>query len=107
MAEGAKKSDSARPTRRRLLEVLSDGRARTVTELASPHSCTLQSISKHIGVLVGAGLVKQQRRGRARYCVLDGRGLKDAATWTSTYLSFWEQNLDGLEATILVTCRLV
>ena len=44
------------PIRRRILERL-DGRALLVSELAGPFEISLQGVSRHIQVLVRAGLV--------------------------------------------------
>ena len=50
----------ADPTRRRLLEVLREGDAR-ITDLAAPLPMTFAGVSRHIGVLESAGLVRVQR----------------------------------------------
>ena len=52
----------ADPTRRAILARLTRGEA-TVTELAAPHSISLPAISRHLKVLVDAGLVVQGRAG--------------------------------------------
>src|ERR1700737_1930505 len=51
------------PVRRAILERL-DGDALLVSELAAPFRISLQAVSRHIQVLVRAGLVTQQRSGR-------------------------------------------
>src|SRR5262249_9673831 len=53
----------ADPTRRALLVALRDGEAR-ITDLAAPLPMTFAGVSRHIGVLETAGLVKREVRGR-------------------------------------------
>src|ERR1700722_1572558 len=67
-------------TRRQILQRL-DGRALLVSELASPFDISLQGVSRHIQVLVRAGLVQQARSGRISRCSLDGCTLLGGAGW--------------------------
>ena len=57
------------PVRRRILETL-DGEPKLVSELAAPFEISLQAVSRHIQVLVRAGLVAQERTGRISRCSL-------------------------------------
>ncbi len=54
------------PTRRRILDLLRD-RARTTGELAEEFPVTRFAVMKHLSVLVDAGLVLVERRGRERF----------------------------------------
>lgn len=59
------------PMRIRLLEALRDGEA-TVQELTSALGATQQNVSKHLGVLHGAGIVQRRKDGTfVRYSVAD------------------------------------
>src|ERR1700746_2236259 len=51
------------PVRRAILERLA-GQDLLVSQLAEPFAMSLQAVSRHIQVLVKAGLVKQERTGR-------------------------------------------
>jgi DNA-binding transcriptional ArsR family regulator len=57
------------PIRRRILEAL-DEEPQLVSELAAPFDISLQAVSRHIQVLVRAGLVDQERTGRISRCSL-------------------------------------
>ena len=74
------------PIRRRILERL-DGQALLVSEIAQPFDISLQAVSRHIQVLVRAGLIQQERSGRISRCSLDAGPLLDAAVWMNRYLS--------------------
>jgi DNA-binding transcriptional ArsR family regulator len=87
----------ADPTRRAILERLSDGDA-TVGELAAPFDMSLPAISKHLAVLERAGLVAKSREGQRRYCRITATPLRSVTTWLDDYRRHWEANLDSLDA---------
>lgn len=59
------------PMRLRLLDALRDGDA-TVQELQQATGASQQNISKHLGVLLGAGLVSRTKDGNfSRYAIAD------------------------------------
>jgi len=87
------------PVRRRILERL-DGQALLVSELAEPFDISLQAVSRHIQVLVRAGLIQQERSGRISRCSLDAGPLLDAAVWMNRYSKYWQQQFDMLAATL-------
>lgn len=70
----------ADPTRRQIVLRLLDGEA-SVSELATPHEMSLPAISKHIGVLVDAGLVFKRKEGRQQYCRLATSPLQEIDAW--------------------------
>ncbi len=83
------------PTRRAILERL-DGEALLVSELAAPFQMSLQAVSRHIQVLVRAGLVRQERTGRISRCRLDAGPIFAAAAWINRYSKYWQQQFDTL-----------
>ena len=85
------------PVRRQILRRLDQGPA-TVSELAAPFEMSLQAVSRHIQVLVRAGLVAQERTGRIARCNLDAAPLHDAAVWINHYTKYWQQSFDELAA---------
>lgn len=59
------------PMRIKLLDHLRDGEA-TVGELQRATGASQQNVSKHLGVLLGAGMVRRTKRGtRACYEIAD------------------------------------
>ncbi len=87
----------ADPVRRAILERL-DGSVLLVSELAAPFGISLQAVSKHIQVLVRAGLVTQERTGRISRCRLDAGPIQDAALWIARYSKYWQAQFDTLTA---------
>src|SRR6266851_3969362 len=83
------------PTRRRMLERLSEGES-AVTRLAAPFSMSLPAVSKHLRVLEKAGLLKRRRRGREHRLKIEAGPMKEALRWMERYRRFWEGSLDAL-----------
>jgi len=85
----------ADPVRRAILRRL-DGRDLLVSELAEPFALSLQAVSRHIQVLVRAGLVTQERTGRISRCRLDAGPIYQAAAWVNHYSKYWQAQFDTL-----------
>src|SRR5437667_11877169 len=83
------------PVRRRILERL-DGQSLLVSQLAAPFDISLQAVSRHIQVLVRAGLVKQERTGRISRCRLEAGPIFEAALWLNRYSKYWQSQFDTL-----------
>ena len=86
----------ADPTRRAILQRLSEGEAR-VTELAAPFPISLNSVSKHIRILERARLVARRRAGREHFLSLNPAPLDDAAAWMHAQKALWTRRLDALD----------
>lgn len=85
------------PTRRTVLQRLAQGPA-TVGTLAAEHAMSLPAFTKHIGVLVDAGLVARRKVGRTVECTLRAAPLAEAQAWLGDMATFWTGSLDRLEA---------
>jgi DNA-binding transcriptional ArsR family regulator len=85
----------ADPTRRRILESLSQ-QERRVKELAEPFAMSLPAVSKHLRVLESAGLLKRRRMGREHHIGLEPAPMRNAMLWIEQYRRFWEGSLDAL-----------
>jgi len=86
----------ADPTRRAILDRLSEGEA-TVTELAQPFDMSLPAVSKHLKVLERAGLIRRSRESRWRPCTLEAQPLSEALSWVERYRRFWDASFDRLD----------
>jgi DNA-binding transcriptional ArsR family regulator len=87
----------ADPTRRRLVDQLRGGDA-TVSELAERLHVATPSVSKHLTVLEGAGLVSRHREAQWRRCHLEREAFVRLREWIDQYESLWTGSLDRLEA---------
>ena len=94
----------ADPTRRAILDLLrqeADESRRTV--LAMLHrlarlcgGLTQSAFSQHLKVLLSAGLVTAEKRGRLRIYALRPKPLEEVADWITAYDAFWTDKLDNL-----------
>src|SRR5215831_10475816 len=89
----------ADPVRRSILTRL-DGAELLVSEIARHFDISLQAVSKHIQVLVRAGLVRQERTGRISRCSLVAGPIYDASVWLNRYSKYWQSQFDLLAASL-------
>ncbi len=87
----------ADPTRRALLVALR-GRDARITDLATPLPMTFAGVSRHIGVLESAGLVRRTIRGREHWLSIRPEGLSAAESWIREQTAFWSHRADALAA---------
>jgi DNA-binding transcriptional ArsR family regulator len=90
----------ADPVRRSILERL-DGHDLLVSELAAAYAISLQAVSRHIHVLVSAGLVTQARTGRISRCSLATGPIAEAAAWINRYSKYWDAQFKTLSDHLL------
>jgi len=88
------------PVRRAILERLGEEEALLVSDLAAPFDISLQAVSRHIQVLVRAGLVQQERTGRISRCSLVAGPVYAAAVWINRYSKYWQGQFDLLAVTL-------
>ena len=84
------------PTRRKVLEQLSDGPA-SVSELAAPFDMALPSFVQHLSVLERSRLVTSKKRGRVRTYEIAPERFKVAEDWLTARRRLWEARLDQFE----------
>lgn len=83
------------PARRRMVERLCRGPA-SVSELAQPLDMTLSAVVQHLGVLEASGLVRSEKVGRVRTCLVETAALGTAERWIAERRTTWERRLDRL-----------
>jgi DNA-binding transcriptional ArsR family regulator len=83
------------PVRRAILKRLGQEHP-LVSELAAPFDISLQAVSRHVQVLVQAGLVQQARTGRVARCSLEVGPMFAAAVWINEYSRYWQAQFDAL-----------
>ena len=86
----------AEPARRRILDALLGGE-RLVGELCTELGIAQPSVSKHLAVLRGAGLVRVRPEAQRRWYSLHPEPLRDLDEWLMTYRRRWADALDDLE----------
>lgn len=87
----------ADPTRRRIVERLSRGRA-SVSEIAKPLAMSLPAVVQHLAVLEESGIVKSEKVGRVRTCWIDPKAIGAAQVWLGRQADMWNARFDRLDA---------
>lgn len=87
----------ADPTRRAIFERLSRDGELTVRALTDHAGVSQPAVSKHLGVLKLAGLVRDRPDGRQTHYSAEPLGLAPLTDWMGLYGEFWRGRFDGLE----------
>lgn len=86
----------ADPTRRAILQRLSEGEA-SVGELAAPFAISMPAVSRHLKVLERAGLVMRTRNAQWRPVQLNATPLAEVANWVERYRRHWQGAFDRMD----------
>ncbi len=86
----------ADPTRRAILTMLLEDDM-AVTDVAEPFAISLAAVSKHLAILMRAGLISQEKRGRVKWCKLEPDALREASAWMQAFGQFDAIDLDAFE----------
>ena len=87
----------ADPTRRALFERLCHDGEQTVGALTARAGVSQPAVSKHLGVLKDAGLVRDRPDGRQTHYSAQLSALAPLIDWTSQMTGFWQNRFDKLE----------
>lgn len=85
------------PTRRAIFERLCREGEKTVGALTARAGVSQPVVSKHLGVLKQAGLVRGRQQGRETHYSAQVSALAPLIDWTSQMAGFWESRFDALE----------
>jgi DNA-binding transcriptional ArsR family regulator len=72
----------------------------TSSELATELGVALPTLQRHLGVLDRAGLLDSRKRGRVVTHRLRPEPLRELDTWLRARTTFWDGQLDALDAAI-------
>ena len=87
----------ADPTRRALFERLCRDGEQTVAALTAQAGISQPAVSKHLGLLKQAGLVRDRPQGRQTHYSAQLGALAPLIDWTSQMTGFWQSKFDDLE----------
>src|SRR3982751_6877910 len=87
----------ADPTRRAIFERIVREGEQTVRALTDHAGVSQPAVSKHLGVLKLAGLVRDRPEGRSVHYSAEPRGLAPLIDWMNHYGAFWRDRFDRLE----------
>ncbi|MBA2495505.1 MAG: winged helix-turn-helix transcriptional regulator [Acidimicrobiia bacterium] len=89
----------ADPTRRDMVARLAAGDA-TVGELADPYDVSVQAVSKHVKVLIDAGLVSQSKDAQRRPCHLEAEVFDLMTKWIERYRQQAQERYERLDVVL-------
>lgn len=87
----------ADPTRRAIFERLCREGEQTVGALTAAAGVSQPAVSKHLGLLKEAGLVRDRHEGRQTHYSVQLNALAPLLDWTNQIAGFWERRFDRLE----------
>jgi DNA-binding transcriptional ArsR family regulator len=87
----------ADPTRRTIFERLCRHGEQTVGALTAQSGVSQPAVSKHLGILKHAGLVRDRHEGRQTHYSAQASALSPLIDWTNQMAGFWESRFDDLE----------
>jgi DNA-binding transcriptional ArsR family regulator len=87
----------ADPTRRAIFERLCREGENSVGALTAQAGISQPAVSKHLGILKRAGLVRDRHEGRQTHYSARPGALTPLIDWTSRMAGFWESRFDHLE----------
>jgi DNA-binding transcriptional ArsR family regulator len=87
----------ADPTRRAIFERLCRDGEQTVAALTARAGVSQPAVSKHLGVLKKARLVRDRQQGRQTHYSAQLGALTPLIDWSSRMAGFWQSRFDRLE----------
>jgi DNA-binding transcriptional ArsR family regulator len=100
MARAATTSDAfnavAEPRRREILIYLAS-QERAVGDIVASLGLRQPSVSKHLRVLHGVGLVRVRRNGRHMLYRTNAEAIRPMHEWTQTFERFWTHQLNRIK----------
>jgi DNA-binding transcriptional ArsR family regulator len=88
----------ADPTRRAIFERLCRDGEQTVGALTARAGISQPAVSKHLGLLKQAGLVRNRHQGRETHYRAQIESLNLLVDWTTQMTAFWRKRFDDLDS---------
>ena len=85
------------PTRRAIFESLCRDGEQMVGALTARAGISQPAVSRHLGLLKQAGLVRDRQQGRQTHYTAQPDALAPLTDWTKQMARFWESRFDDLE----------
>lgn len=84
-------------TRRQILDRLRAQGPLSIKQLTEPLPMSRQAVTKHLDILLQAGLVEMRRVGRERMHFLKPQPLQELEDWLRPYSEAWDRRLAQLQ----------
>ena len=87
----------ADPTRRAILLLVAT-QSLTAGAIASNFNTARPTVSKHLQILIGCELLRQEQNGREIYYHLNAKKMKEVADFIEPFRQMWDERFNTLEA---------
>lgn len=81
--------------RRAILMILSQD-SHSINSIAVNFEMSRPAVSKHVKILHAAGFIHIRKKGRERFCYLNGAGFDEINEWLNYFDAFWQHKLKRL-----------
>lgn len=85
------------PTRREVIECISEEDGVSASQLATRLPVTRQAVAKHLAALSEAGLVSAERQGKQKLYRLTPGPMGDVMGWMARVGAEWDNRLEALQ----------
>ncbi|GAB1858731.1 metalloregulator ArsR/SmtB family transcription factor [Flavobacteriaceae bacterium MHTCC 0001] len=90
----------ADPIRRDIIDLVSK-ESLSINEIAENFKISRPAVSKHLKILNECGIIKINKEGRERFCVIQPKNLLPAFLWIEQYQKLWEDKIDAFESYLM------
>lgn len=87
----------AEPRRRSIVELLAKEGQLSAGEIYGRFGVTAQAVSQHLRILLGARLLRMEKRAQRHIYSLNPESMKEIEQWASGMHALWSQSLDRLD----------
>ncbi len=88
------------PYRLNIVETLMKNGETPAGEISDMFDISGPAISRHLSVLLKAGLVSRKIAGKQRLYTVQPNAIRQVSEWTMDHRAFWEASLDRIEAAL-------
>lgn len=87
----------ADPTRRRIVQILSNEGEQFATMIYDHFSVSHPAISQHLSVMREAGIVNVEKKAQNRVYSINQAAILEIENWTTNVRKMWERRFEALE----------
>ncbi len=88
------------PYRLNIVETLMKNGETPAGEIRDMFDISGPAVSRHLSVLLKAGLVARKIAGKQRLYTVQPNAIRQVSEWTMDHRAFWEASLDRIEAAL-------
>ena len=87
----------AEPRRRKIIELLASSGQLSAGDIYKRFDITAQAVSQHLGILLGAGLLRMRKQAQQHIYELNPESISELGDWVDMVEKQWDLRLDRLD----------